>query len=175
MSRNDQILTEQIIQQEFSKTNEFNTENIFFEFFSAGLILKDYDLSYDQIEDGLCGNSLDGGADSIYLFINGDLISEDSNIDDKYKKNVDIELIIIQSKNEKSFGEDAILKLAKLSKNLLNLDFEPDDYKLRYNEKILSKFDHFRKTYVSLVTKRPKLRIKYYYVTKGGDAANLLI
>ncbi|HII3476973.1 TPA: AIPR family protein, partial [Citrobacter braakii] len=90
MSRNDQILTEQIIQQEFSKTNEFNTENIFFEFFSAGLILKDYDLSYDQIEDGLCGNSLDGGADSIYLFINGDLISEDSNIDDKYKKNVDI-------------------------------------------------------------------------------------
>lgn len=167
MSRNDQILTEQIIQQEFSKTNEFNTENIFFEFFSAGLILKDYDLSYDQIEDGLCGNSLDGGADSIYLFINGDLISEDSNIDDKYKKNVDIELIIIQSKNEKSFGEDAILKLAKLSKNLLNLDFEPDDYKLRYNEKILSKFDHFRKTYVSLVTKRPKLRIKYYYVTKG--------
>ncbi|WP_368893159.1 AIPR family protein [Kluyvera ascorbata] len=167
MSRNDQILTEQIIQQEFNKSKEFNSENEFFEFFSAGLILKDYDLSYDQIEDGLCGNSLDGGADSIYLFINGELIAEDSCIDEKYKRNVEIELFIIQSKNEKSFGEDAILKLAKLSKNLLNLDFNPDDYKLRYNEKVLSKFDHFRKTYVSLVTKRPKLRIKYYYITKG--------
>lgn len=169
MSRNDQILTEQIIQQEFNKTKEFNSENEFFEFFSAGLILKDYDLSYDQIEDGLCGNSLDGGADSIYLFINGELISEDSCIDEKYKRNVEIELFIIQSKNEKSFGEEAILKLAKLSKNLLNLDFNPDDYKLRYNEKVLSRFDHFRKTYVSLVTKRPKLKIKYYYITKGID------
>jgi len=167
MSRNDQILTEQIIQQEFLKAKEFNNEDIFFEFFSAGLILKDYDLSYDQVEEGLCGNSLDGGADSIYLFINGDLISEDTSIEEKYKRNVDIELLIIQSKNEKSFGEEAILKLAKLSKNLLNLDFDQNEYKSRYNEKVLQKFDHFRKVYLSLVTKRPKLTIKYYYITKG--------
>ncbi len=167
MSRNDQILTEQIIQQEFNKSTEFNNVDKFFEFFSASLILKDYDLSYDQIEEGLCGNSLDGGADSIYLIINGDLISEDTNIEEKYKRNVDVELFIIQSKNERSFGEDAILKLNKLSTNLLNLDFNAKEYKLRYNETVLNKFDNFRKNYLSLITKRPKLTIKYFYITKG--------
>ncbi|WP_312189330.1 AIPR family protein [Leclercia sp.] len=167
MSRNDQILTEQIIQQEFNKSTEFNNEDKFFEVFSASLILKGYDLSYDQIEEGLCGNSLDGGADSIYLMINGDLISEDTNIEEKYKRNVDIELFIIQSKNERSFGEDAILKLNKLSTNLLNLDFNAEEYKLRYNETVLNKFDNFRKNYLSLITKRPKLTIKYFYITKG--------
>lgn len=40
MSRNDQILTEQIIQQEFSKTNEFNTENIFLSSSAQVLYLK---------------------------------------------------------------------------------------------------------------------------------------
>lgn len=169
MSKNDQILTEQIIQQEYAKTNEFSGENSFFEFFSATLLLKGYDLSYDQIEDGLCGNSLDGGADSVFLFINGDLIAEDTGVEDKYKRNVDIELLIIQSKNEASFGEDAILKLARLSKNLLHLDFNPDDYRARYNEKILNKFDNFRKTYLKLITRRPRVTIKYFYITKGSE------
>lgn len=169
MSKNDQILTEQIIQQEFAKSNEFNNEDTFFEFFSSALLLKDYDLSYDQIEDGLCGNSLDGGADAIYFFINGELISEDTLTDEKFKRNVDIELLIIQSKNERSFGEDAILKLARISKNLLDLDFKSEDYKCRYNEKVLDKFDGFRKTYLKLITRKPRLTIKYFYVTKGTE------
>lgn len=169
MSKNDQILTEQIIQQEFIKNTEFKNESDFFEFFSAAQLLKDYDLSYDQIEDGLCGNSLDGGADSIYLFINGDLISEDSGVEEKYKRNVDIELFIIQSKNERSFGEDAIMKLARLSKNLLDLEFNPDNYRTRYNDKILSKFENFKNVYLKLITKRPRLKVKYFYITKGTE------
>ncbi|WP_426608014.1 AIPR family protein [Pantoea anthophila] len=169
MSRNNQVLVEQIIKQEFTNNKNYVKEDDFFEFFTASQILRSYDLTYDQIEDGLCGSSLDGGADSIFIFVNGDLICEDDTIDDKFKRNVDIELLIIQSKNERSFGEEAILKLTKLSSNLLDLEFNPDDFKNRYNEKVLNKFELFRNIYLKLITRKAKLNVKYFYATKGID------
>lgn len=169
MSRNNQVLVDQIIRQEFTNNKNYIKEDDFFEFFTASQILRSYDLTYDQIEDGLCGSSLDGGADSIYIFVNGDLICEDDNIDEKFKRNVDIELVIIQSKNERSFGEDAILKLTKLSSNLLDLEFKREDFKHRYNEKVLSKFELFRSIYLKLITRKAKLNVKYFYATKGID------
>lgn len=169
MSKNDQILVDQIIKEEHKNYPDYKSEDSFFEFYSSSQLLRNYDLSYDEIEDGICGTSLDGGADSIYLFVNGDLISEDSQIEDNYKRNAIIELVITQSKNEKSFGEDVILKLAKLSKNLLDLDFEAKDFKNRYNDTVLSKFQLFKETYLQLITKKPKLQIKYFYASKGVD------
>lgn len=169
MSKNDQILVDQIIKEEHKNYPDHKSEDSFFEFYSSSQLLRNYDLSYDEIEDGICGTSLDGGADSIYLFVNGDLINEDSNIEDNYKRNAIIELIITQSKNEKSFREDVILKLAKLSSNLLDLDFEAGDFKKRYNDIVLSKFQLFKETYLQLITKKPKLQIKYFYASKGVD------
>lgn len=169
MSKNNQVLIEQIIKQEFKENSLFKSEDDFFEFFTASQILKDYDLSNDQIEDGICGRSLDGGVDSMYMFINGDLIYEDDDVSEKYKRNADIELIIIQSKNEKSFNEEPILKLSKISSNLLDLDFIEINYKNRYNDKVISKFSLFREVYLKLATRRPKLNVKYYYSSKGID------
>ncbi|WP_024605261.1 MULTISPECIES: AIPR family protein [unclassified Pseudoalteromonas] len=169
MSKNDQILIDQIVKQEHKNHTDYKTEDGFFEFYSSSQLLRNYDLSYDEIENGICGTSLDGGADSIYLFVNGDLINEDSKIEDNYKRNATIELVITQSKNEKSFGEDVILKLAKLSKNLLDLDFEAETFKNRYNDTVISKFQLFKNTYLQLITKKPKLQIKYFYVSKGVD------
>ncbi|CAH7387357.1 AIPR protein [Vibrio chagasii] len=169
MSKNDQVLIEQIVKQEHQNNPDYKTEDSFFEFYTSSQLLRNYDLSYDEIEKGVCGTSLDGGADSVYLFVNDDLIDEDTKVAESYKRNAVIELVIIQSKNEKSFGEDAVLKLARLSKNLLDLSFEPENFKNRYNEIVLSKFKLFKDTYFSLLTKKPKLKVKYFYVSKGID------
>lgn len=170
MARNNkQILLDEIIKQELEESGEKLSVHSFFEFYCATTILKAAELAYDEIDAGLTGQSHDGGADAIYLFVNGDLIKEDENVKDKYKKNVDIELVIIQAKYENSFGEDAVLKLSRLCKNLFDLDFERKSFEARYNEKVLDAFELFRSTYVSLVTKRPRLAIKLYYASKGID------
>lgn len=169
MSKNDQILLEEIIKQEMESIEEPMRLDRFFEFYSASQILKKYELSYEEIELGLTGEGLDGGADSIYLFVNGDLIKEDENVKEKYKKNVDIEFVIIQSKFSNSFSEDALLKLSRLSSNLFDLDFDRNDFEGRYTEKVLNAFELFRNTYTSLITKKPKLKIKFYYASKGID------
>ena len=128
MPNNDQILLSELLRQEADEFQESFTESEFFEFYSAVQILKEYELSYDEIKAGIAGESLDGGADSVFIFVNGDLIKEDSDVKEKYKKNPDIELVIIQSKRENGFGEDAFLKLSRLCKNLLDLEFKKQKF-----------------------------------------------
>lgn len=169
MSKNDQILLEEIVKQEIENIEEPMPLDRFFEFYSASQILKKHELSYEEIESGLTGEGLDGGADSIYLFVNGDLIKEDENVKEKYKKNVDLEFIIIQSKFSNSFTEDTLLKLSRLGTNLFDLEFIKDEFEGRYTEKVLSAFELFRNVYISLITRKPKLKIKFYYASKGID------
>lgn len=169
MSKNYQILLNEIVKQEYENSEQEISFSDFFEFFAASQVLKSYELSYDELESGITGKSLDGGADAIYLFVNGDLIKGDENLKDKYKKNVDIELIIIQAKYEDSFNEDVLLKLSRLSSNLFDLEFDRNAYEGRYNDKVLSAFELFKDTYFALITKKPKLSINFHYISKGSD------
>ncbi|WP_339683186.1 AIPR family protein [uncultured Pseudoalteromonas sp.] len=169
MSKNNQILLDAIIKQEMEDLEENIPLSDFFEFYSALQVLKENELSYDEINTGIAGKSHDGGADSLYLFVNGELVKEDDDLADKYKKNVDIEFVLIQSKYENKFSEDPLLKLSRLCRSLFDLDFNPEDYIGQYNEHVLSAFELFKKTYVGLITKKPRLKISVYYVSKGID------
>lgn len=169
MSKNNQILLDAIISQEMDDLGEDIPLSEFFEFYSALQVLKENELSYDEINAGISGKSHDGGVDSIYLFVNGEIIKEDESLIGKYKKNVDIELVLIQSKYENSFSEEPLLKISRLCRSLFDLDFDPDDYIGRYNEKVLAAFELFKNTYVGLITKKPKLKVSIYYVSKGVD------
>lgn len=169
MSKNNQILLDAIIKQEMENFEENIPISDFFEFYSALQVLKENELSYDEINTGIAGKSHDGGADSIYLFVNGELVKEDDDLADKYKKNVDIEFVLIQSKYENKFSEEPLLKLSRLCRSLFDLDFNPEDYVGQYNEHVLSAFELFKNTYVGLITKKPKLKISVYYVSKGVE------
>lgn len=169
MSKNNQILLDAIIKQEMEDFGEDITLSDFFEFYSALQVLKENELSYDEINSGIAGKSHDGGADALYLFINGELVKEDIDLTNKYKKNVDIEFVLIQSKYENSFSEEPLLKLSRLCRNLFDLDFNSSDFTGRYNEKVLASFELFKDTYISLITKKPKLKISVYYISKGID------
>lgn len=167
MSKNNQILLEEIVTQELAHYEEDISVSDFFEFYASLQVLKDFELSFDEISSGISGESHDGGADSIYLFANGELVKEDEDIKEKYKKNVDIEFILIQAKYENSFNEEPLLKLSRLCRNLFDLDFDRAEFEGRYNDKVLSSFELFKSTYLGLITKKPKLKITIYYVSKG--------
>lgn len=49
-------------------------ENEYFELFYNEQILKEYDLSYEEIEAGTVGQGADGGIDGIFIFVNNTLI-----------------------------------------------------------------------------------------------------
>ena len=169
MSKNAQILLENLIEQEFQNNDNYSNISDYFEFFSASQILKNQGLSDDEVDNGIVGKGLDGGCDSIYLFLNNLLITPDVVDNISAPKDSILEMIIIQSKKTTSFGEDAVMKWKTISSNLLDLSKTITDFTARYNTDVLEAFTTFRDTYTRLITSRVKLKFRFYYVTLASE------
>lgn len=169
MSKNAQILLENLIEQEFRNNDNYSNISEYFEFFSASQILKNQGLSDDEVDNGIVGKVLDGGCDSIYLFLNNLLITPDVVEHISAPKDSILEMIIIQSKKTTSFGEDAVMKWKTISGNLLDLSKTTTDFTARYNADILEAFTTFRDTYTRLITSRVKLKFRFYYATLASE------
>ena len=169
MSKNAQILLENLIEQEFKNNDNYSNISDYFEFFSASQILKNQGLSDDEVDNGIVGKGLDGGCDSIYLFLNNLLITPDVVEHISAPKDSILEMIIIQSKKATSFGEDAVMKWKTISGNLLDLSKTTTDFTARYNADVLEAFTTFRDTYTRLITSRVKLKFRFYYATLASE------
>lgn len=169
MSKNAQILLENLIEQEFRNNDNYSNISEYFEFFSASQILKNQGLSDDEVDNGIVGKGLDGGCDSIYLFLNNLLITPDVVEHISAPKDSILEMIIIQSKKTTSFGEDTVMKWKTISGNLLDLSKTTTDFTARYNADILEAFTTFRDTYTRLITSRVKLKFRFYYATLASE------
>lgn len=169
MSKNAQILLENLIEQEFQNNDNYSIISDYFEFFSASQILKNQGLSDDEVDNGIVGKGLDGGCDSIYLFLNNLLITPDVIDHISAPKDSILEMIIIQSKKTTSFGEGAVMKWKTISGNLLDLSKTITDFMERYNADVLEAFTTFRDTYTRLITSRVKLKFRFYYATLASE------
>lgn len=165
---NDQIILEQILKERCAESGDWMLLADYFEIYSASEILKNYDLTYDDINYGIVGNGGDGGIDSIYTFINGEPLKEDTEINASQKKN-HIELILIQSKTSPNFKEDAIIKFRESAQDLFNLSNNPDDFSSRYSADLIDKVKLFRNSYSKLARTFPVVEVGYFYATQGDE------
>lgn len=167
MATNDVIILNQILQQKKAGIASHLSESEYFEIFVSEQILKDYELSYEEIESGIVGNGGDGGIDSIYVFINGELLHEDTDLTG-LKKDIHIDLVIVQAKTSTGFSEAVIEKFADVTENLLNLSTPLNEFEQIYNKGVLLILKGFRDAYETLASRFPKLSVNYYYATKGS-------
>src|SRR5258708_7927870 len=166
MSQNDQILLDQLLLDRKKEIAQDISEQDYFDLFCSEEILKDYDLTYDELNDGIVDEGGDGGIDAIYVFLNGELVQDDTEFNIN-QRNIDIHLVIIQAKTAKGFSEEAVHKLTASCRDLFDLSKELDGLKAVYNEQLLNIVGRFRNTFKSLISKSPKLFISYFYATKG--------
>ena len=162
MSTNDLVLVKELVTQ---RKNEVATElsySEYFEIFAAEQALKDRDLSYNEIEDGIVDGGGDGGIDSIFLFINNTLCREEID-SEEYKRHVPMELFFIQAKISSGFSEQGMEKFISSARDLLNLDCDIKKLDSVYNSDLLEKISLFRTCFLRLASKFPKLSIHYRY------------
>jgi hypothetical protein len=77
MASNDRIILDEVLKQRKSEVDPSASASSYFELFTAEQVLKDFDLSYDEIDSGIVGDGGDGGIDAIYLFVNGELAQDE--------------------------------------------------------------------------------------------------
>lgn len=167
---NELIILDSIFNEAYNEKYSFiEDKNKAFELYTSEQILKDYDLSYDEISDGIVDGGNDGGLDAVYLFINDQLsteeILEDDNLKNFLVKDVKIKLFLIQSKKITTFKKKVLESILSTTKDVFNLGKE---LKLNaYNQELINKINLFRAIVTKLASKHPKIEINYYYVTEG--------
>lgn len=102
MTNNQQIILNTLLGQQKNDLDPTLKDDDYFHIFVTEQVLKNFELSYDEIQEGIVDNGGDGGIDSIYTFVNSELIQRDSEPIDG-KRNSIIDVYIIQSKNTNGF------------------------------------------------------------------------
>ena len=168
MVTNDRIILDEVLKQGLSQVDPSTNPSSYFEFFTAEQILKDYDLSDDEIDSGLVGDGGDGGIDAIYLLVNGELVQEDQDYS-HLKSDIAINLIVIQSKTKSGFQETPIERFTSISNDLFDLTKDLSKLVGIYNEQLLDVIGHFHDLWRKLASRFPTLAIAFYYASKGTD------
>ena len=168
MADNSQQLLDDVLRQQRQDVAPALSDQDYFEIFCAEQILKDYDLTYEEVHAGVVDGEHDGGVDSAYAFVNGELIYEDFDVS-PFKKDVRIDLHILQSKTSGGFSEVPVDKLISITRNLLRLDADYDKL-TQYNSALKGVLDNFRFAYRGLAARFPTLKISYHYACKRADA-----
>ena len=167
---NSILLLDTLIESERHEIASELSKQDYFEIFSSSNILKDKDLTYDDLQSGIVDGGDDGGIDSVYLFIDNEYINEEIQDFSHYKKGVSIELVVIQSKYSEGFKEIAVEKLNRTLNDLLQAEFDKKQLSIEYNKNVIEKFTVIAYTLKNLVVKFPNLTVNCYYSSKGDSS-----
>ena len=173
MAANDRTILNELLEQYRNALASQDSASDFFEYFSAEQALKEFDLSYDEIDSGLVGDGGDGGIDALYLLVNGQLVKEEWDFSE-LKRNIAVELVVVQAKTHNGFQETPIERFTSASDDLLNLDSDPSVLSDTYNEQIVELMTRFHTVFKQLVTKAPTLRVTFVYACKGDKPSQTL-
>ena len=168
MTTNDRIILNEVLKQRQIDVDPDAEANSFFEFFTAEQVLKDFDLSYDEIASGLVGDGGDGGIDAIYLLVNGDLAQEDSDYG-HLRRDITVDLFILQSKMHTGFQETPIERFLTVSNDLFDLSREVSTLSGIYNERLAESIQRFHDLYRELAPWFPTLKVTFIYASKGAE------
>jgi hypothetical protein len=144
-----------------------------FELFAAEQALQPKGITTEDIAEGIVGGSNDGAIDAIYVFVAGTLLSEDSEILQKGFTpgrsliGARLELWLVQAKQETSFSETAIEKVADATRRLLSLAADEEDLLQLYSATTVKLTGYFRTALDVLATRHPQVEINFIYATKG--------
>ena len=163
---NDQVLLEALVNESRSIWGDQIPDFKLFELFTADLVLKNTGLDAMQIQGGNIGQDLDGQVDSFFIFADGELVEDVDTVTDA-RKNLEIEVFVIQSKGTSSFDATTIEKIQATVINVFDFPRLGELTADQYSESLIEKAKLFRDVYEATATKFPHLSIHYRYVTKG--------
>lgn len=154
--------------EKFKSENDLTlNESEVFELFSLSQILKNEDVSFENLMDSITDGGQDGGIDSIVLLHNGEYIDDDSEY--KCKSSSVTKLIITQCKTEKTFKESSIDKLVSTFPILFNLDANEDNLQKRFNPQIIDKINVFKDLWTKTIVGGGKIEVSVNYACMAND------
>ena len=170
MAKNDLILIDSIIEERVNKKMPSDKKDEVFEYLVYEQVLKEYDLSSEEITAGSVDGRNDGGIDAIYIMVNGHLIS-DTKTALLPKTNANLEVYIFTCKHKDSFKQDPVNNIFTSLQELLDFSKKECDLDGDYNEDVLEKRNNFISIYKKVAIILEEFSIKVIFASRG-DAKN---
>ncbi len=169
MAKNDVVLIDGIIDQQLPHLGAVLGRPEAFEIFAFEQILKNYDLSRDEIESGWTDGRNDGGIDGFYVCINGHLLCDR----DEFvwpKSNASIEVWLITCKHHDTFVQATLDSMLPTLSELFDLSVQTNRLHGSYSEDIRNARELFILAYRKLSISRPELKFHIVYASRGDTS-----
>jgi hypothetical protein len=167
MAKNDKVLIDGIIDDRIEQKLPSEKRDEAFEYFSFEQILKEYDLSYDEIIQGSVDGRNDGGIDGIFILINGHVLADPETF--KWPKSGSIlEAWIITCKHHDTFKQAPLDNLAASIVELLDFTVESTALQGDYSEQILRYRENLKLAYRKVSPRLSQFTINFCYASRGN-------
>ncbi len=128
MAKNDAILVDGIIDQRVDEAFPSSVRSEVFEYFCFEQVLKNYDLSPEEIESGWVDGRDDGGIDGFFTLINGHLFRDPEDFSWP-KTNCEITVWILTCKHHDTFQQSPLNSLVASVAELFDLSIDRKELK----------------------------------------------
>ena len=170
MAKNDIVLIDSIINDlNGGATMTDQRKGELFEQFATEQLLKEYDLSTEELSRGVVDGKDDGGIDSMFIFINGILLQDDSDFVWP-RSSCEISVVVITCKHYDTYRQDVINSEFATVSELFDLSLQEGNLKGQYNQDVLLQRRLFKIAYVKTAAHLTNLYFKYYFASRGDTA-----
>ena len=164
MAKNDQILIDGIIDERVDQHLPSDQRDEVFEYFAFEQVLKDFDLSQEELLAGSVDGRDDGGIDGFYIFVNGHLLLDPESFTWP-RRGAELELWIITCKHHNTFQQAPLDKLVASFTELFDLGIEDSDLMGSYSEEVLRKRGHLSLAYRKLSPRLDSFTVTTVYLS----------
>lgn len=169
MAKNDQILLDGIIDDRVGIKLPSDRRDEAFEYLAFEQILKEYDLSKEEIESGSVDGRNDGGIDGFFILVNGHLLT-DPECFTWPRSGSQLEVWIITCKHHETFKQAPLDNLVASLSELFDLGLENSKLKGDYSDLILKCRENLKLAYRKLSSKMGSFVLKFSYASRGNTS-----
>lgn len=170
MAKNDVILLDGILDERSNSNLPSDRRDEVFEYLATEQILKDFDLTSEDLLQGSVDGQNDGGIDGFYIFINGHPLIDRSTFFWP-RTNGELEVHIITCKHHDTFKMQTIDSIIASLTELFDFSLAEKDLKGEYNSDLLEKRKDFIFSYRKLSSLLTKFNIKISYASRGDSTS----
>jgi hypothetical protein len=171
MAKNDKVLLDGIIDDRIELKLPSTQRDEVFEYLAFEQILKDFDLSRDEIESGSVDGRNDGGIDGFFIFVNGICLDEPESFSWP-RSGSELEVWIITCKHHDTFLQAPLDNLVASLTELLDFGLSDSELKGDYSELVLKNRENLKSAYRKLSPRMAKFSLNFAYASRG-DASEI--
>ncbi|KKM15078.1 hypothetical protein LCGC14_1699670 [marine sediment metagenome] len=166
MAKNDAILIDGILDDRVAERLPSDRRDEAFEFFCFEQILRDADLSHDEIMAGSVDGRDDGGIDGFFILVNGHALDEPDSFTWP-RSGCELEVWIITCKHHDTFRQAPLDNLVASLTELFDLSLASKDLQGAYSDALLRARARLAVAYRKLSPRLNRFAINFAYASRG--------